>query len=89
MEEARGLLRSCSGDVDIILAREGGPQPGPAHAQTAAPVERRRRRRLPTIERPKSAPIYNGLVDFRYNVMPFMMISDISLYVLTCTIYKA
>ena len=68
MEEARGLLRSCSGDVDIILAREAGDQKGgAAHAQTAAPVERRRRRRLPTIERPKSAPIYNGLVDFRYS----------------------
>ena len=67
MEEARGLLRSCSGDVDIILAREAGDQEaGTTHAQTAAPVERRRRRRLPTIERPKSAPIYNGLVDFRY-----------------------
>ena len=59
------MLRSCSGDVDIILAREPDQDQGPAHAQTAAPVERRRRRRLPTIERPKSAPIYNGLVDFR------------------------
>ena len=67
MEEARGLLRSCSGDVDIILAREPDQDQGTAHAQTAAPVERRRRRRLPTIERPKSAPIYNGLVDFRYS----------------------
>ena len=63
MEEARGLLRTCAGDVDIILAREA--EAGTTHAQTAAPVERRRRRRLPTIERPKSAPIYNGLVDFR------------------------
>ena len=62
MEEARGLLRACAGDVDIILAREASAQA--QSAQSAAPVERRRRRRLPTIERPKSAPI-SGMVDFR------------------------
>ena len=30
-----------------------------------APVERRKRRKLPMIERPRSAPIYAGQVDFR------------------------
>lgn len=68
MEEARHTLRSCSGDVDIIVAREGGQEAG-AGASTpsssAAPVERRKRRKLPMIERPKSAPIYPGMVDFR------------------------
>ena len=69
MDEARHLLRSCHGDVDIILAREGGQDSagGPAAAANApaAPVERRKRRKLPMIERPKSAPIYAGMVDFR------------------------
>ena len=37
----------------------------PATPASAAPVERRRRRKLPMIERPKSAPIYPGMVDFR------------------------
>jgi len=73
MDEARHLLRSCHGDVDIILAREGGQEPvggqASAVATPAAPVERRKRRKLPMIERPKSAPIYAGMVDFR-------MISD-------------
>ena len=66
MEEARHILRSCSGDVDIIVAREGGQEPGASAPSTsAAPVERRKRRKLPMIERPKSAPIYPGMVDFR------------------------
>ena len=66
MEEARHILRSCSGDVDIIVAREGGPLTASgAAASSAAPVERRKRRKLPMIERPKSAPIYPGMVDFR------------------------
>ena len=68
MEEARHILRSCSGDVDIIVAREGGQEAGAgasAPSSSAAPVERRKRRKLPMIERPKSAPIYPGMVDFR------------------------
>ena len=69
MDEARHLLRSCHGDVDIILAREGGQEPVGGQASAvptpAAPVERRKRRKLPMIERPKSAPIYAGMVDFR------------------------
>ena len=61
MEEARTILRSCHGDIDIIIARDSGPL-----VTQAAPVERRRRRRLPQIERPRSAPIYDEqLSDFR------------------------
>ena len=67
MEEARTLLRNCHGDVDIIIARDGGQAAPTAGPQP--PVERRKRRKLPMIERPKSAPIYAGQVDFR-------MISD-------------
>lgn len=67
MEEARLMLRTCHGDVDIIIARDGA-QSAPA-AGPQPPVERRKRRKLPMIERPKSAPIYAGQVDFR-------MISD-------------
>ena len=63
MEEARLMLRTCHGDVDIIIARDGG-QSAPA-AGPQPPVERRKRRKLPMIERPKSAPIYAGQVDFR------------------------
>merc|ERR1719350_2494563 len=59
MEEARNLLRSCQGEVDIIIARD------PEKEVAAAPVERRKRRKLPMIERPRSAPIYAGQVDFR------------------------
>ena len=61
------MLRTCHGDVDIIIARDGGQPAPPAGPQP--PVERRKRRKLPMIERPKSAPIYAGQVDFR-------MISD-------------
>ena len=61
MEEARNLLRSCQGEVDIIIARDLDKE-GTAGD---APVERRKRRKLPTIERPRSAPIYAGQVDFR------------------------
>ena len=56
MEEARNLLRSCQGEVDIIIARD----PEREAATPAAPVERRKRRKLPMIERPRSAPIYAG-----------------------------
>jgi hypothetical protein len=57
MEEARNLLRNCRGQVDIILARD--PDKDKVSVSSiAAPVERRRRRKLPTIERPRSAPIY-------------------------------
>jgi len=61
MEEARNLLRSCQGEVDIIIARDPDKEGGTG----AAPVERRKRRKLPMIERPRSAPIYAGQVDFR------------------------
>ena len=62
MEEARTILRNCHGDIDIIIARDIGP----LMVTSAAPVERRRRRRLPQIERPRSAPIYDEqLSDFR------------------------
>jgi hypothetical protein len=61
MEEARNLLRSCQGEVDIIIARDPEKEP----VAPAAPVERRKRRKLPMIERPRSAPIYAGQVDFR------------------------
>jgi hypothetical protein len=57
MEEARNLLRNCKGQVDIILARDPDKDKISV-SSVAAPVERRRRRKLPTIERPRSAPIY-------------------------------
>ena len=64
MEEARYKLRTCHGDVDIIIAREASQTEGPPPG-AQPPVERRKRRKLPMIERPKSAPIYAGQVDFR------------------------
>ena len=62
MEEARVLLRTCQGEVDIIIARD--PDREKPSATNAAPVERRRRRKLPMIERPRSAPIYAAHLDF-------------------------
>ena len=63
MEGAKMLLRSSSGELDIILAREteeaAAGQEKPTSAGQTAPVERRRRRKLPLIERPRSAPIYD------------------------------
>ena len=61
MEEARTLLRNCHGDVDIIIARDVTSNTG-AGAAPAPPVERRKRRRLPPIERPRSAPIYGKFI---------------------------
>jgi len=61
MEEARNLLRSCHGEVDMIIARDPEKESAPA----AAPVERRKRRKLPTIERPRSAPVYAGQMEMR------------------------
>ena len=63
MEEARNNLRKCHGDIDIIIARD--LMSPVTSAAPAAPVERRRRRRLPHIERPRSAPIYDEHLDFR------------------------
>ena len=84
MDEAKGLLRTCGPEVDIILARDpdqaealptsNAPAAVPAALSAPAPsassgvpngpmgpVERRRRRKLPPIERPRSAPIHNLL----------------------------
>ena len=84
MDEAKGLLRTCGPEVDIILARDpdqaealptsNAPAAAPAALSATAPsassgvpngpmgpVERRRRRKLPPIERPRSAPIHNLL----------------------------
>ena len=66
MEDAKTLLRNCQGDVDIIIARDMEAKSLPSAITTpAAPVERRRRRKLPMIERPRSAPIYDEQIDFR------------------------
>lgn len=74
MDEARGLLRNCGSEVDIILARDpiegvgdsptynqssSSQTPNLAMASAPTPVERRKRRKLPHIERPRSAPIHD------------------------------
>ena len=59
MEEARVLLCSCFGEVVIILARDAANDKDVTNTVDTAPVERRRRRKLPNIERPRSAPIYD------------------------------
>ena len=58
MEEARVMLCSCFGEVVIILARDATKDLVNNITDTA-PVERRRRRKLPQLERPRSAPIYD------------------------------
>ena len=67
MEGAKMLLRNSSGQVDIIIARETEQtiQERTTSTGQTAPVERRRRRKLPMIERPRSAPIYDLPADLR------------------------
>jgi len=72
MEEARRILGSCGPEIDIIVAREPGqPEPSAQGGSTSAATsqqgqgDRRKRRRLPAIERPQSAPIYNNVVTER------------------------
>ena len=76
MDEAKGLLRTCGPDVDIILARDPDQWNCPSSLESSnmssgmGPVERRRRRKLPPIERPRSAPIHNlGMQPFLIKVM--------------------
>jgi len=72
MEEARRILGSCGPEIDIIVAREPGQPESSAPAGGASSTasqqgqgDRRKRRRLPAIERPQSAPIYNNVVTER------------------------
>ena len=73
MEEARHILGACGPEIDIIVAREpslaGSTRPGAASpaatASGAAAQERRKRRKLPNIDRPQSAPIYKNVVTER------------------------
>ena len=63
-------MLKCDSQVDIIIARDPEKEPvAPAapviihsykHFSTLEKVERRKRRKLPMIERPRSAPIYAG-----------------------------
>jgi len=64
MEEARRILGTCGPEIDIIVAREPGVKEPPTPAGSAV-GDRRKRRRLPAIERPQSAPIYNNVVTER------------------------
>ena len=69
MEQARNVLKNTAKNVDITIARSPTPLPfceDDAAATTAAAVRvkstgpkplARRKRRLPVIERPKSAPL--------------------------------
>jgi len=63
MEQARHILGTCGPDIDIIIARD--QHVIPPLVQPAVPAERRKRRKLPVIERPQSAPIYNNVVTER------------------------
>ena len=59
MEEARHILGTCGPEIDIIVAREhqvASRQSSGSGASNNA--ERRKRRKLPQIERPASAPVY-------------------------------
>jgi len=63
MEEARKILGTCGPEIDIIVAREPSErQKGPPPTNNG---DRRKRRKLPAIERPQSAPIYNNVVTER------------------------
>ena len=58
MEQARNVLKNTSRNVDIIIARS--PDPTKSKSYVPKPLSRRKRR-LPVIERPKSAPIAGEL----------------------------
>ena len=58
MEQARNILKNTSRNVDIIIARS--PDPTKSKSYVPKPLSRRKRR-LPVIERPKSAPIAGEL----------------------------
>merc|ERR1719468_1267942 len=53
MDQARHVLKNTSDTIDIIIARS----PDPIRAAKNKPVGGRRKRRLPVIGRPKSAPL--------------------------------
>jgi hypothetical protein len=67
MEQARSVLKNTAKNVDITIARSPTPPPIADECDGAAAVGRvkstgpkplaRRKRRLPVIERPKSAPL--------------------------------
>ena len=59
MEAARNILKNTGQNVDIIIARS--PELGHQPKQVHKPLSRRKRR-LPVIERPKSAPLSGELV---------------------------
>lgn len=67
MEQARHILGTCGPEIDIIIARD--QHVAPAAVKPQPPLsnvgERRKRRKLPSIERPQSAPIYNNVVTER------------------------
>merc|ERR1719336_270340 len=74
MEEARHILGTCGPEIDIIVARElqesvrtaaqGKAAAGEKLSSNQA-AERRKRRKLPVIERPASAPVYKNVVTER------------------------
>ena len=65
MEEARNVLKNITGMVDIIVARTATAT-GETVAQTKGPkplqAAVRRRRRLPVLDRPRSAPLSGELI---------------------------
>jgi len=68
MEEARDALRAAGDSVDLIVARtpisSGNAKPTAADTAVVDAAQRqRRRRRLPVVDRPKSAPLSGEKLD--------------------------
>lgn len=59
MEQARNILKNTGHHVDIIIARS--PESGKEKTAAHKPLSRRKRR-LPVIERPKSAPLSGEVI---------------------------
>ena len=59
MEQARNILKNTGQNVDIIIARS--PDAGKDKPAVHKPLSRRKRR-LPVIERPKSAPLSGEII---------------------------
>jgi len=62
MEVARNVLRNISGSVDVIIARAPeSTEPANGISTRKGPIKKRRR--LPVLERPKSAPLTGETID--------------------------
>ena len=79
MEQARNILKNTGHNVDIIIARS--PDSARDKPQLHKPLSRRKRR-LPVIERPKSAPLSGEMIGLSCKEIDMVRSADDANYVL-------